>query len=45
MGRVAVAGKDKGMMVAVLFVGVLGDRRGDDGSGWGVGGGTLGSWS
>ena len=37
MGRVAVAGKDKGMMVAVLFVGVLGDGRGDDGSGWGAG--------
>ena len=45
MGRVAVAGKDKGMMVAVLFVGVLGDGRGGNDSGWGVGGGTLGSWS
>ena len=45
MGMVAVVGDDKGRVVAVLFVGVLGDGCGGNDSGWGVGGGTLGSWS
>ena len=45
MGRVAVAGDDKGRVVAVLFAGLRGDGRNGDCRGWGVGGGTLGSWS
>ena len=39
------AGKDKRRMAAVLFFGVRGYGCGGDDSGWGVGGGTLGSWS